>query len=298
MSHFVSGFQTSLLANEQGEFDILGSCVALKDATCWYSPTFLWLPHQNTATSALCFFYFPVTLQKCCSSFLRLSFQSQSFCPASPSSFPLLLTSMVKTIQFHLAHSCTFCLCRHASRLTLNSFPVLILSSFIQFISSGWTPPHLFSQFYSPRHPAWTWTTSLAPPPFSPIQGHFAHFFLSIQSNPHKHPQLLSLSLLPQSLLPPSPYAFWASFLATLPRPCLPSSNILTEGLLLCFSPFCILVGVFCHPVVNAKPKSRGSGCQCRCSHTGRTQQPKCSLCRGSAAQPQRVAPGNRAAKI
>lgn len=43
--------------------------------------------------------FFPGTLPKPCSSFLRLSFQPQSLCLASPSSIPLLLSSVVQTAQ-------------------------------------------------------------------------------------------------------------------------------------------------------------------------------------------------------
>lgn len=107
----------SLLGNEQGEFGILGLCVALEDVMHRYTPTLLWWSHQSTASSALVLELVPVplpsspvTLQKSCSSFLRLSFQSQSLCSASPSSILLLLSSIVQTAQqplvssFHAGH--------------------------------------------------------------------------------------------------------------------------------------------------------------------------------------------------
>lgn len=96
----------SLLANEQGEFGILGLCVALEDVRHWYTLTLLRQSHQSTASSALflelapvLFPSSPVTLQKSCSSFLGLPFQSQSLCSASPSSIPLLLSSVVQNAQ-------------------------------------------------------------------------------------------------------------------------------------------------------------------------------------------------------
>lgn len=72
----------SLLANAQGEFVILGSCVALEDVMCWYTLTFLWQSHQSMASSALSLELlpaplpssFPVPLQKSYSSFLRRPF--------------------------------------------------------------------------------------------------------------------------------------------------------------------------------------------------------------------------------
>lgn len=119
----------SLLANEQGEFGIVGSCVALEDVMHWYTPTLLWQSHQSTASSALVLELgpvplpsSPVTLQKSCSSFLRLSFQSQSLCSASPSFIPLLLSSVVQTAQ--QIPSCNFCLffaCRSPGLLLTGS---------------------------------------------------------------------------------------------------------------------------------------------------------------------------------
>lgn len=81
-----------------------------------------------------------------------------------------------------------------------------------------------------------------------------------------------------------------ASFLASLPHLCAPSSSILFGGLFLCSSPFCILtgviwVGVSCFPSAYAK-EGQGRGWRCHCPRRGGTHSHSASSVGG--AQPPR----------
>lgn len=101
------------------------------------------------------------------------------------------------------------------------------------------------------------------------------HFHM--QFNPHKHLHLLSFfcsSALdqPQPVSTSSmPVCLLGQSFCSSPSPTFPSPNILTEDLLLCFSPFCIWIGAFLSPAACANCGSTESRWQRRCSPTGRT---------------------------
>lgn len=112
--------------------------------------------------------------------FLRFSFQLQPLYSASPSSIPLLLTSVYNSPLLILVLSLFF-----ADRYPSLLFTGSQFSFHPQSSNSsdlGEWPLTFFSQFYFTGHPAWSWLTFLAPSSSSPvlIQGHFSYFCLPI----------------------------------------------------------------------------------------------------------------------